>query len=120
MKNKISTSLIGILILLLGCNSSPEQLNSLIKEKIKKYYKAAEIVDYKPINFTELDTVHYYDGYLQARIKHTFQARNRRGHLGRYSHWFKVTIYNDEVVVLPENEKYFLSGNWKEEKATEK
>ena len=111
------------LIIFFACNGNkyfegnPPQA---VKDKIIKYYKVMELKGYKPVSFSEIDTLHYYNGSsytrLEGEVKHTFYAINNAGVKKKYSHWFVLTIYDDDVVVLPKNKEYFLSGQWAEDK----
>lgn len=102
---------IGIISLitigLFSCNSKRD-IDADIKQKMADFYNGSQVKDYKPISYSTLDTIQNIknlDGSiirLTGTIIHDFSARSNNGSSLQYTDTFEVTIFEDEVIVIPQ------------------
>lgn len=94
------------LMILFSCNSENDY-DSKIKSKIFEFYKIAEVKDYKPISFSDLDTIQNIrssDGSIirvTGKMTHEYSGRARNGSTNKYIDTFDITIFKDDVIVIP-------------------
>ena len=100
-------TIIGLItVILFSCNSKRD-VDKEIRGKIKEFYDAAEAKDYKPISYSALDTIQNItnaDGSiirLTAKMTHEFLAKSNNGSLNHYTDTFDVTIFENEMTVIP-------------------
>jgi len=93
-------------MILFSCNSEKDY-DSKIKSKISKFYKIAKVKDYKPLKYSDFDTIQNIrdlDGSIiriTGKMTHEFSGRAKNGSINKYIDTFDITIFKDDVIVIP-------------------
>lgn len=79
----------------------------MIQEQITNFYTTVDVEDYKPLSFSEFDTIHIIKDSLGSSreivgiVLHGYQGIGENGDTTKFEDTFDVTIYQDAVVAIP-------------------
>lgn len=96
-----------VLLFISSCKSVQDDPHSAVIDKITEFYHIAEVENYIPVSYSELDTtvnVVKKNGdiiRIDGILIHAYHANSRSGALLQYTDTFDITIFDDVVFALP-------------------
>lgn len=97
----------GAVLASIASCSSEMNYDQMIRDQITNFYSDRDVRGYKPISYSEFDTLQTIDPTdgsakkIIGIVAHVYQGLNDNGDTTRFEDTFDVTIYKDVVVAIP-------------------